>query len=75
MSEESSDIELRPDGVLIVRIPSGPFNGRPLPDAVFAFRVNDPQYEYWLKSYYRQQDEKNKERSESLPPNDALSSG
>lgn len=38
----------RPDGVVVVRVPSvQPSNGERLPDAVFSFRIGDPQYSYW----------------------------
>jgi hypothetical protein len=42
-------IERRPNGVLIVRIPSKRDCANPLPDAVFTFRVGDPQYDYWKR--------------------------
>jgi hypothetical protein len=42
-------IERRPNGVLIVRIPSKRDCSNPLPDAVFTFRVGDPQYDYWKR--------------------------
>lgn len=37
----------RADGAVLVRIPSHPAPALALPDAVFAFRVGDPQYAYW----------------------------
>jgi hypothetical protein len=41
-------IEQRGDGTIVVRVRSeGPEETR-LPDAVFSFRVGDPQYAYWL---------------------------
>jgi hypothetical protein len=43
----SCDIERRYDGAVLVRVHSRVINGRALPDAVFAFRAGDPQYNYW----------------------------
>jgi hypothetical protein len=42
-------IERRPNGVLIVRMLSKRDCANPLPDAVFTFRVGDPQYDYWKR--------------------------
>lgn len=39
-------LEGRPNGVILVRIPSRPGPDR-LPDAVFTFRPGDPQYRRW----------------------------
>ena len=50
MSEMSSDswaVERRSDGAVLVRVPSDRSAGIPLPDAVFAFRAGDPQFNYW----------------------------
>ena len=41
-------IEKRADGAIIVRVRSESVHEMPLPDAVFAFRCGDPQYEYWM---------------------------
>jgi hypothetical protein len=41
------DLERRADGAVVVRVPSHVVEGRALPDAVFAFRVGDPQYAFW----------------------------
>ncbi len=41
------DIERRHDGAVLVRVHSRGDNGRPLPDAVFAFRAGDPQFAFW----------------------------
>jgi len=41
------DIERRADGAVLVRVPSHVADGRALPDAVFAFRVGDPQFAFW----------------------------
>lgn len=39
---------LRPDGVVLVRVPpSNPSLADATPDAVFSFRPGDPQYGYW----------------------------
>jgi len=43
----SWDIERRADGAVLVRIHSTGRFGRRLPDAVFAFRPGDPQYDFW----------------------------
>lgn len=40
-------IQRRGDGVLIVRVPSAERGGNRLPDAVFSFRIGDPQYSFW----------------------------
>ena len=48
MSEiPSCNIERRADGAVVVRVHSRAAGGRPLPDAVFAFRAGDPQYSFW----------------------------
>jgi hypothetical protein len=44
---ESWDVQRRRDGALLVRVHSRDRQGRPLPDAVFTFRLGDPQYDYW----------------------------
>jgi hypothetical protein len=44
----SCDVEQRDDGAVLVRVHSSNRQGRPLPDAVFAFRCGDPQYDYWV---------------------------
>jgi len=43
-------LERRPDGVILVRVPSST-DGDPrrLPDAVFSFRDGDPQYALWCE--------------------------
>jgi hypothetical protein len=40
-------LERRPDGAVVVRVPSRSRNGDQLPDAVFSFRHGDPQYRFW----------------------------
>lgn len=41
------EVERRKDGAVIVRVHSAQPDGEPLPDAVFAFRLGDPQYGFW----------------------------
>ncbi len=48
---ESWDVDQRPDGVVLVRVHSSNRNGQCLPDAVFAFRLGDPQYDYWAEQF------------------------
>lgn len=55
MSADHYKIERRDDGVLLVRVPSEPRNGETLPDAVFSFRLGDPQYKIWEQRYRDQQ--------------------
>lgn len=40
-------LERRADGAVLVRVPSHAADGRALPDAVFAFRKGDPQFDFW----------------------------
>jgi hypothetical protein len=47
MDLESLDVERRADGAVLVRVHSCHRDGREVPDAVFAFRRGDPQFEYW----------------------------
>ena len=54
MELESLDVERRADGAVLVRVHSRPASGEPLPDAVFAFRRGDPQFEYWEKKLQQQ---------------------
>lgn len=44
---DSWDVQRRNDGAVLVRVHSCDRQGRQLPDAVFAFRLGDPQYDYW----------------------------
>ncbi len=53
-TSETCRIELLAGGVLLVRVLSGSFNGKQLPDAVFTFRSGDPQYGRWMKAYLEQ---------------------
>lgn len=46
------EIERRHDGALVVRVHSTDKRGDRLPDAVFAFRPGDPQYDYWEQKLY-----------------------
>lgn len=43
----SWEVERREDGAVVVRVRSAQPGGKPLPDAVFAFRDGDPQYFFW----------------------------
>ena len=44
---DSCDLQQRDDGAVLVRVHSSNRQGSPLPDAVFAFRLGDPQFDYW----------------------------
>ncbi len=44
---DSWDVQRRNDGAVLVRVHSCDRQGQQLPDAVFAFRLGDPQYDYW----------------------------
>ena len=46
-SPETLELERRADRAVLVRVRSQTVSERALPDAVFAFRVGDPQYAYW----------------------------
>ena len=47
MALDACDVERYRDGTVLVRVHSCDRNGRKLPDAVFTFRLGDPQYTYW----------------------------
>ncbi len=47
MAPDACDVERYGDGRVLVRVHSCDCNGRELPDAVFTFRLGDPQYSYW----------------------------
>jgi hypothetical protein len=49
---DSWDVQRRDDGAVLVRVHSCDRHGRQLPDAVFAFRLGDPQYDYWEKQFF-----------------------
>lgn len=51
MEPESWDIDRRKDGTFLVRVHSTDRNGRKLPDAVFTFRMGDPQYNFWEEKF------------------------
>ena len=51
---ESWDVQRRHDGAVLVRVHSCDRQGRQLPDAVFAFRLGDPQYDYWERQLRQQ---------------------
>lgn len=40
-------LERRADGAVLVRVPSLFRGDHTLPEAVFSFRLGDPQYAYW----------------------------
>lgn len=42
-------VERRGDGAVVVRVPSTRTFAPDLPDAVFAFRAGDPQYDFWRR--------------------------
>ena len=46
---ENWQLEQRGDGAVVVHVPSSGTYGRRLPDAVFAFRIGDPQYDFWQR--------------------------
>jgi hypothetical protein len=48
MAPDTYDVERYGDGTVIVRVHSCDRSGRKLPDAVFTFRLGDPQYTYWV---------------------------
>ena len=54
MQQSTWDIERRTDGAVLVRVHSCNREGQPLPDAVFAFRLGDPQYTYWAQQLNQQ---------------------
>jgi hypothetical protein len=47
MNLDVRSIERRADGTVIVRVASRDRGPQTLPDAVFSFRLGDPQYTYW----------------------------
>jgi hypothetical protein len=48
---DSWDVQRRDDGAVLVRVHSCNQQGRQLPDAVFAFRLGDPQFDYWERQF------------------------
>ena len=50
---DSCDIQRRSDGAVLVRVHSCDRQGRQLPDAVFTFRMGDPQYDYWEEQFHQ----------------------
>jgi len=52
---DSWDVQRRNDGAVLVRVHSSDRKGRQLPDAVFAFRLGDPQFDYWQQQFYDRQ--------------------
>ena len=57
-NRESWLLERRCDGAVLVRIPSRRDQFPPLPDAVFAFRDGDPQFDVWHERLMRQEAER-----------------
>lgn len=47
LAVDACTLERRNDGAVLVRVRSRERNGARAPDAVFAFRVGDPQYRFW----------------------------
>ena len=47
------DVQRRHDGAVLVRVHSCDRQGHELPDAVFTFRLGDPQYDYWEQQLCR----------------------
>jgi len=52
-SPDVCTIESRANGVMLVRVRSR--RDHTLPEAVFTFRVGDPQYEYWKRRLMEQE--------------------
>jgi hypothetical protein len=50
---DSWDIQRRDDGAVLVRVHSCDRQGQQLPDAVFAFRLGDPQFDYWERQFHQ----------------------
>jgi hypothetical protein len=50
-------IQRRGDDALLVRVASAEHNGDRLPDAVFSFRLGDPQYSFWAEVLAEQEAE------------------
>jgi hypothetical protein len=51
---DSWEVQRRNDGAVLVRVHSCDRHGRKLPDAVFSFRLGDPQYDYWERQFRQQ---------------------
>ena len=47
MNLDSYSVERRSDGAVIVRVASRDRGRDTLPQAVFTFRIGDPQYGFW----------------------------
>jgi hypothetical protein len=54
MPLDSWEVQRRNDGAVLVRVHSCDRQGRQLPDAVFTFRLGDPQYDYWAQQLCHQ---------------------
>jgi hypothetical protein len=55
MNLDAYSVERRSDGAVIVRVASRQRGRDTLPDAVFTFRVGDPQYQYWEQMLEKRQ--------------------
>ena len=49
MANHTLEVQRGAEGVLLVRVRADRPAQEPLPDAVFSFRIGDPQYSYWLE--------------------------
>jgi len=47
IQQHRCEIRRRDDGAVVVRVRSAADGDATLPDAVFAFRQGDPQFQYW----------------------------
>jgi hypothetical protein len=56
---ESWDVERGVNGAVLVRVHSHPGSRERLPDAVFTFRVGDPQYSHWERMLQERLAERN----------------
>ncbi len=67
MDDLVCQVELRPDGVVLVRVPPANLSLADfLPDAVFSFRAGDPQYGYWRARWCMQSDEAEDQHAVSM---------
>jgi hypothetical protein len=55
MNLDTHFVERRNDGALIVRVASRDRGPETLPDAMFSFRLGDPQYQFWEQVWLRRQ--------------------
>jgi hypothetical protein len=52
---DSWTVQRRADGAVLVRVPPRRQTAPPLPDAVFTFRVGDPQFDFWAGQVEQQE--------------------